>query len=141
MAKKEFRVAQCLPDMENETCKKVVINAGRNDGIKLGDKFMIYSLGDEICDPITNDRLGVLEIVKGRGKAIHVQEKISTIESIKVKKAGTKRIVYDSSGGPYGSNFLTSLMRTTKEEFVKDGEDEILPFENVEKGDYVKFIE
>lgn len=141
MSKKKFRVAQCLPDMENEPCKKVVINAGRKDGIKLGDKFMIYSLGDEICDPITKDRLGVLEIVKGRGKAIHVQENISTIESIKVKKAGTKRIVYDRPGGPYGSNFLTSLMRTTKEEFVKDGEDEIIPFENVEKGDYAKFIE
>lgn len=141
MAKKEFRVAQCLPDIEMESCKKVVINAGRKDGIKLGDKFMIYSLGDEICDPITKKNLGVLEIVKGQGKAIHVQENITTIESIKVKKAGTKRIVYDRSSEPYGSNFLTSLMRTTKEEFVKDGEDEILPFENVKEGDYVKFIE
>ncbi len=30
---------------------KVVINRGSIDGIKVGDKFLIYRLGDKIIDP------------------------------------------------------------------------------------------
>lgn len=61
---------------------KIVINAGSNQNIHNGEKFLIYSLSDkEIIDPDTNESLGYLEIVKGTGVVTHVQEKMSTLES------------------------------------------------------------
>jgi hypothetical protein len=61
---------------------RVVINRGAEHDVKLGQRFLVYTLSEEeILDPITNESLGHLEIVKGTGKVIHVQEKMSTIES------------------------------------------------------------
>ena len=61
---------------------KVVINAGSNQGVKIGQRYLLYTLSNEdITDPDTNESLGFLEIVKGTGKVIHVQEKMCTIES------------------------------------------------------------
>lgn len=62
---------------------QVVINKGSEDGIEEGQRFLIYELSEEkIKDPETGENLGKLEYVKGKGKVIHVQEKMSTIESI-----------------------------------------------------------
>lgn len=62
--------------------RRVVINRGIDHDLHLGQRFLVYSLSEEeILDPITNESLGYLEIVKGTGKIIHVQEKMSTIES------------------------------------------------------------
>jgi hypothetical protein len=60
----------------------IVINKGSDNGIKLGQRFLIYSVTDkEIIDPATNEALGYLENPKGTGKVTHVQEKISIIAS------------------------------------------------------------
>lgn len=59
----------------------IVINKGRNQGVKEGQRFLIYELGEEIIDPSTNKSLGKLEIVKGTGKITHLQENIATISS------------------------------------------------------------
>ncbi|MCK9376482.1 MAG: hypothetical protein M0P73_10045 [Syntrophobacterales bacterium] len=62
--------------------RKLVINRGERDGIKYGQRFIIYHVEEEpIIDPITNESLGHLEIVKGTGKVFHIQERISIIES------------------------------------------------------------
>lgn len=61
---------------------KVVMNAGSNQKISKGQKFLIYELSDEeIIDPDTNKSLGFLEIVKGTGIVTNVQENMSTLES------------------------------------------------------------
>lgn len=60
---------------------RVVINAGRADGVKVGQRFLIYKIGDEVVDPDTKESLGRLEVVKGIGEAIHVQEKIATLQT------------------------------------------------------------
>ena len=99
---KIFTVAECIYTEEiDETtdelvkkCYQVVINAGRNENIKKDDKFVIYDLGKEIFDPMTGDSLGKLELVKGIGKVVHLQEKIAIIESIKYRKGKTRRVVY-----------------------------------------------
>ena len=69
---------------------KVVINRGIEHDIRLGQRFLIYKLSDEeIIDPITKEPLGYLEIVKGTGKVIHLQEKMATIESDKTERTST----------------------------------------------------
>jgi hypothetical protein len=61
---------------------RIVINIGRQGNIKQGQRFLIYELtNEEIRDPMTGESLGKLEVVKGTGKVIHVQEMISTVES------------------------------------------------------------
>lgn len=60
---------------------RVVINAGRADGVKVGQRFLIYKIGDEVVDPDTKESLGRLEVVKGIGEVIHVQEKMATLQT------------------------------------------------------------
>lgn len=61
---------------------RVVINKGREHGVKKGQSFLVYELGKEIFDPDTKESLGVLEITKGRGQVDHVMDKMATIISI-----------------------------------------------------------
>jgi hypothetical protein len=66
----------------------VVINAGANNGIQIGQRFQIYSLGDEVLDPVTGESLGHLEMIKGSGSVAHVQDKMATIKSIMTEPGG-----------------------------------------------------
>ncbi len=69
----------------------LVISKGSNDNVKVGEICLVYELDkEELIDPDTKEKLGVLEIVKGFGKVIHVQDRLSTIESNEFEK---KRIV------------------------------------------------
>ena len=60
---------------------KVVINKGSKNGIKEGDRFLIYELTKDIVDPETNISLGPLEMSKGTGVAANVQETMTIVES------------------------------------------------------------
>ena len=60
---------------------QVIINAGSDLKISNGQRFLIYTLGEMIVDPDTGEELETVEIVRGTGKAIHVQSKICTLES------------------------------------------------------------
>jgi len=60
---------------------RVVINKGGLDGVKIGDYYKIISCVGEITDPDGRGSLGKLEIPKGRGRIIHVQENMSLLES------------------------------------------------------------
>ena len=61
--------------------RKVVLNKGSQDGISDGDRFVVFSTGEEIHDPRTGESLGILEKVKGKGEVIHVQDNMCTIET------------------------------------------------------------
>lgn len=65
---------------------KVAINAGEKDGISIGDTILFYYVGDEITDPETSENLGALEIVRGKGRVTHVQDRLSTVESIRLER-------------------------------------------------------
>lgn len=47
--------------------KQIVVNAGSNDGLEVGDKLeIIDKFGDEpIVDPDTGESLGTLDLIKG----------------------------------------------------------------------------
>ena len=87
---------------------QVVINKGSENGVKKGDRFLVYKIGDEMKDPDTNESLGNLEIVCGETIAKHVQEKITTLESDLFENSATKRII--QRGG------LTSFFGSQTEE-------------------------
>lgn len=125
---KQLKVVSVINDY------KVAINAGSDQGIKVGQKFLIYSLSNqEIIDPDTNESLGFLEIVKGTGKAIHVQEKMCTIESSEYKALPkTIRRKYPKSLG------YTMLPDSYEEE--SESERAQLPFEDPVIGDLAKRV-
>ena len=110
---------------------KVAINRGESDGIKLGQRFLIYKIDEqEIIDPETGENLGRLEIVRGKGKVVHLQEKLATIESTdldKPKKTVIKR-----------SPVVTGLFGSQEETYQDMAE--ILPFDEAERGDKAKPI-
>ena len=56
---------------------QVVLAAGSEQGVREGMVFVIYQLGDPVIDPETGESLGQLELIKGRVKVFHVQEKLS----------------------------------------------------------------
>ena len=48
--------------MKNED---VLINIGRQNGIKVGDSFRVFSLGLNLSDPLTNIDLGDIYVKMG----------------------------------------------------------------------------
>jgi hypothetical protein len=106
---------------------KLVMNRGEQNGIREGQRMMVYRIDDEeILDPHTGESLGFLELVRGTGRIIFVQDKISIIETDQ-KKTYRKRIENSSLG-----------LRSYKSEVVES--DELKPFDNAQVGDLVKPI-
>lgn len=109
---------------------RLAINKGKDDGIRLGQRMLVYELStDEIIDPNTGESLGYLEIVKGTGKVINIQEKMSIIESDQTRLI--KRTYHPQTSRFYN---YTSIPSEEIEEQV------IIPFEDVKIGDQVKPI-
>ena len=72
---------------------RVVINRGAEHGVKYGQRFAVYALSEEdIVDPVTKESLGRLEIIKGIGKVVHIQDKISILEAM---PESTNVLVFD----------------------------------------------
>lgn len=109
-----------------------VINRGKDSDGMQGDNYLIFRLGQSIFDPTTGDDLGVLEVVIGRARATHVQEKISTLEStIKQVVPGQIRRITRQSGG-----FISSFV-PAEEEIEEGKEVRRMPID-VQLGDYAR---
>jgi hypothetical protein len=103
--------------------------------ITIGQRFLVYILSnEEIIDPNNGEPLGYLEIVKGRGKVTHVQEKMSTIESDE-KETFSERIIKK----PY-TNPLAEALSWAREEKVEVVKPSFIPFDDPQIGDKVKPI-
>lgn len=59
----------------------LILNKGEKDGVRLGQKFLIFAFGSDITDPDSGKSLGKLEIVRGTGKITHLQDSICTLSS------------------------------------------------------------
>lgn len=118
--------------------KTIVIDRGTEDGVKDGDVFLVYALGEEIIDPDTKENYGKLEIVKGRAIVEHTQERMATLKSSKTVLPD-KKVIYRK---PIGKNLglLSMLGNATETREEVYGEAEILPFDRVQVGDLVKPI-
>lgn len=62
-----------------------IIRPGLDGGVKSGDTFVVYSLGEKIVDPTTGEELGAQETKAGKIQVTSVQEKISIGKAIEGK--------------------------------------------------------
>ena len=109
--------------------RTVVINRGKQDGIRNGQRFIVYHVHSEPeIDPETKENLGYLETVRGTGTATHVQERITTVDSDRRGPRGRRQVIRKS---PFGI--------ASEEETIRDL-GEILPYEYPKIGDKVKPI-
>lgn len=94
-----------------------VINRGSKHGVKVGQNFLIFRLGENISDPESGEDLGILELVRGRARVTHVQEQMSTLESTDVENIpGTVKKIR--------RNAMTGIMALTggaREEVIEEG--------------------
>ncbi len=67
------KIYKIIKIIDDET---LVINAGYDNGIKIGDDFEIFEDGEEIKDPDTGEVLGTLDTIKERVEAIDVFPKM-----------------------------------------------------------------
>lgn len=102
---------------------RVAINRGNLHGVRTGQKFLIYAIGQELTDPDTNESLGRLEIVRGTGVVTHVQERIATITSDRKRQ---RRVHTRMSMLHYGDSDETIT--------------EEVPFDDPERGDHARPI-
>jgi curli biogenesis system outer membrane secretion channel CsgG len=63
------------------------INLGALSGIKLGDRFNVFSVGDALIDPDTGAKLGADERQTGDGAVVEVQGKFAVINFTGAAKA------------------------------------------------------
>lgn len=138
---------------------KLVINRGSEHGIQEGQRMLVYNIDEEdIKDPITGESLGYLEIVRGTGKVIYLQEKISILDSDTIlpilehyhKKLSDLNKKYEELSKSLSTKPIVldplKPIRDEKELISKDFESELinkklrLPFDNPQVGDQVKPI-
>lgn len=126
-----------------EGSTQFVLNKGRNHGIEEHHKFIILEIGNDIIDPETGENLGPLEIVKGRVKVLHIQDKITTLESDELLATPPKEeFVYNDNdifkgGNIWRTNFNQNM---PARKIVSEGTKTAKPLDNVKKGDKVKLI-
>ncbi len=80
MPKQESKVVKIIDEY------RIVFNRGERDGINLNERYLVFEIGEEIFDPDTGESLGRIEIIKGKGKVTHIQEKMSTLETYEQDK-------------------------------------------------------
>lgn len=107
----------------------LVINRGSEDGIRKGKRFIVFAIGPEVTDPETGASLGKVELVRGTGIAVHVQERLTTLESDQTR-VSERRVVRNDGLGVYG-------VFGPREETVY-GPPTTVPFDEAVEGDFVK---
>jgi hypothetical protein len=75
---------------------EIVVNVGSEHGISMLSTFLIYVLSDEILDPDTGASLGRLEKVHGRGRAKHVQPRMTTVVPTTRTRQVTRKLYFNS---------------------------------------------
>lgn len=104
----------------------LAINIGESDDVEIGQIYLVYAVGEELFDPDTKESLGKIEIVKGKGRVTHVQDKLATLESIEEKRI--KRI----------SKPIKTFSAFMGAEETYDTES--IPFKSPELSDHVKRV-
>jgi hypothetical protein len=119
---------------------RVVINKGSRDGINIGQRFQIYTETDELLqDPVTLEGLGNLEISRGTGRVIYVQEKWATIGSDRTKAPNKKIVTTTRNPNAAVTGVFGYGSQIEVEETIETPAQQI-PFDNPSEGDKVKPI-
>jgi len=114
----------------------VVINAGAEKDVKVGMKFLVVGLGDVIRDPDSGEELEQLEIVRGRAEVVHVQPKLSTLNSIEVDRQPDTREIKKVTSRSTGIAALIGPQDVVTES-ITPSEPVLLEFRGAKVGDLV----
>lgn len=124
----------------NDDMTQFVINKGKANNILPFHEFLIVELGNDVFDPDTGENLGALEIVKGKAKIFHIQEKMTTLISNEYTHTpAMEEVIYKNTKGrtvfgiPVTEQEPSSKIKKQPEKIVK-------PLINVNIGDVVKII-
>ena len=132
-------VPKALPLVAHvEDDHRVVINRGADGGIRMGQRFLIYAIGKEILDPVTQKSLGKLELVRGTGKVTHVQAKMAVVES-DMTVGGRRTIRKPDRSGPGG---LSGFSGYFQQAYIEEEHEPPMRigFRDPEVGDFAKPI-
>ncbi|EPM0081157.1 hypothetical protein ACLB6C_04350 [Enterobacter hormaechei] len=127
----------------DDTNTEFIINKGSADGIRDHSEFVIIEVGEEIFDPDTGMSLGKLEIVKGKVKVKHIQEKMTTIVSNEYRyEPDRKEIRKSVINNPTLSKLMASALisRDSDIEIIIPGGKTIKSIDGVKIGDFVSKI-
>jgi hypothetical protein len=118
----------------------VVLNVGQNEGVDIGDDYILYRVGEDILDPDTGESLGAYEQIVGRGTITHVQDLMSTLVSSEIKESGRK-VVRKYAKSPTSALWgLGPNFSMPSEEVIEEPEKILRPFSNAEVGDFAKKV-
>lgn len=85
----------------------LVANFGLEQGAAVGLEFVVVQPVDNLVDPVTNEDLGVWEMIKARLIVVHAQEKMSTLmpapERGEHATVLSERMAWNPQGAPIGS--------------------------------------
>lgn len=115
----------------------VVINRGSEQGVKVGDTYLIYAIGPDLIDPETQESLGPLEVVRGRAVVRHVQEKMSTLETIEFDETPGRRKIIKRDGG---SGLMALSLGLGQREEIEEGPERSQRHLDAQTGDLAKLL-
>ena len=113
----------------------VVINAGTSKDVRVGKQFLVVGLGEAIIDPDTKESLGELEIVRGKGRVTHVQERMATLQTAEYEKQPDIKEIKKVSTAGKGAIANIFGPQETITESIKPAEPVSKPFVSVQVGD------
>lgn len=86
----------------------IVINAGEQLGIQVGDYFEVYGKSEEVIDPATKESLGTLDYVKAKVEVVTCYDKMCICENI-VRTPGSMGLALLSITAMLGSSERKAL--------------------------------
>ena len=129
---KQLRVAEVLSESD------ILVSAGRNASINVGDKFIVYQIGPEIEDPETKESLGSLELKKGMFLAVDVQEMVTVARVTQRTVRRTQKLGFPglmNLGGPFYEQEVLDISERVKMDVTTPTYSDDL---TIRKGDLVR---
>lgn len=116
----------------------LILNQGSKDGVEEGQRYQVYSIGEEIFDPDTKKSLGNIEIIKGTGRISHLQESMSILSSD--MKSEALRSFKKTTPGRFDVTGLSMLTNPWKVEVEEELPSKKIAFSKPNIGDLVRKI-
>lgn len=91
--------------------RSVVINAGINANIKIGDELQIIgSKGPKVTDPDTGKELGTLDSIKGRVVITQVYAKMAIAESETYRKKNASLLGFSGQNNDQTNEMMKNIL-------------------------------
>lgn len=121
--KKEFKVVKIIGDTA------LIINAGENDGVNIGDEVEIRSEGEDIIDPDTNENLGHYDVLKDTLKVIEVYDKMCVCETKNISNIINASVLFKTEQKKL--NVLPAEISSSGSKIIRIGDRAILLEKNI----------